>query len=278
MTPKTMQQEPDRYALTPASMTADALMTAFEAVEVGQPYADTEQPAARHVAALAASAVACLFPAFVPASGDVLAAFNFYEADFLRSQYGRRMAELHAACRDLQPGLDAFLRSGVICARVGAAALQAALPPAEMDKASDLAVTDYQRAITGQLIGVAGFEPSASILAVIVPALQARLDACRQRHAEYIANETARMEQARRDADAAIVDAERRHRKELAEYFNTHHGRTFVVRGQAVLGSALAKIARGDGGVYDVAGERAFFSVGELAAARDATLAAVGRQ
>ena len=278
MTPKPLHQEPDRYAITGACEDADALLTAFEAVEVGQPFSAAEEPAARHVAALADAAAAVIFPAFVTATADTLTCFGFYEDNFERSQYGRRMAALHADCRGLQPGLEGFLRSGAVCARVGAAAARQGMSVVEMTVAADQAVADYQRAIAGQLIGVAGFEPSASIMAVIVPALRARLDACRQKHAEYIAVETARLERERRDAAAAIAAAEQGKRQALAAFFRQHSGSRFLVGGRTALGSALSKIAVGSG-AYDTDGELVKATLDELQLAHDQAVAAsaVGR-
>lgn len=225
MTPTQLRQEPDRYALVPASTTAAALVMTFEAVDVGQPYADAEQPAARHVAALADAAAAVLFPAFVSATADVLAAFAFHEASFERSQYGLRAAALHAACRELQPTLAAFLRSDVVFGRVRAAALTTA-PSADLAARADQAVADYRRALAGQLIGVAGFEPAASVLAVCVPALQARLAACRQRHVELVAAATARGATCltARHVDAAAHLDQGPRRTTLSQATTSHHG------------------------------------------------------
>jgi len=261
-----MTKEPDK------ARAAEAAVAAFEALEIGQPYADQADAASAAVSVLTAAARAVLFPPIASMTADVITAFTFYEELFERSRYGERAAALHAECLATQPDLATFLRAWPVCARVAAAAV-ATGPAVSQDAVGDRAVEQYRQMIAAQLVGVDEFEPAATNIVTRAPSLQARIETCRARHQQHVAAELERMELERRIASEAIVNAEREQRAELAAYFSARLYLRFIVRGEAVSGQALAAIVRGDG-AYSDRGELFKASLAELMVVRDRQVAA----
>ncbi|MEO8076711.1 MAG: hypothetical protein ABI818_10305 [Acidobacteriota bacterium] len=228
-----------------------------------------------HAAAVAAHAALvdqarpALFPPFARGTADTLGQFDFYEATFTKLDYGACVANLHALCVDADPELGSFLRSRVIADRVGAVAADAATVRgvARAQAAAD-AIAEYECAIARHLAGLPAAEPHASAL-VAAHALRARIAECMARHVEHAAEAFARVERERRDAEAAIVSAERVEREELARFFEGRSSLPHVVGASVFQGSALAAAAR-RAGSRDHDGEYRSLTLAQLEAARAA--------
>jgi len=234
---------------------AEEAVSAFDALVLGQPFAAEADAATEAVGTLRAAATAALFPTHVLMTANVVTSYVFFEELFERSKYAERAAALHAECLVAQPDLATFLRSGPVAARIAVAAVASA--PAVSGTQDDVAaraVQGYQRTIARQLVGIASHEPAATILAVTVPALEARIDACKARHQQHVGAELSRIEGETRQAAEVIKADEVQRREGLAAYFTAQHGRAFVLKGNVLSGQALAAILRHQG-AYDFSGE-----------------------
>jgi hypothetical protein len=247
---------------------AQTAVSAFETVPEGQAYANEDASATEAVDVVKAGARMTLCPASVLMTADVVTAFMFHEELFERSRYAERCANLHQQCLAAMPALAAFLRSGPVLARVAAAAVASAPASGTQADVAARAVEQYQRTIARQLIGRPEFEPAASVLSVVVPELEARVEACRTRHEAHVKAELDRMEREKRDAAEVIAADEAQQRETLAGFFGARHSRGFAIHGELFSGGALAQAARrigvqNDGGYYEK------FSLAELQALRD---------
>lgn len=220
-----------------AGRAAESAVQAFEALPLGAAFGDPSAAALWAVEKVKAAARAVVFP-HVPVTADLAAAFDFSTFAFERLRYGDQLAELHRrALEGDDPGLARLLRSRQVCDRVGVEADTAS-------RGSEVAAVDaYERAIAEQLLGRDGFA-AAAFLVTTVPALEARVRACLDRHTAHVADA---LEQQRRE-DARVADglaaAERAARAELVAFFRGRDGQRFTVRGRLVSGRALAAAAR----------------------------------
>ena len=247
---------------------AEEAVSAFDALVLGQPFAAEADAATEAVGTLRAAATAALFPAIVSASADTIALYEFATATFSRQNFGAELAGLHQQALAGAPALAKFLRSGLVTSRVkSAAASTAPASSTPIAVAEDEAVDRYRQAIASQLVGIPEYEPAASVLSVVVPALEARIAACRVKHQQHVAGELQRIEAETRQAAETIAAAEKQQREELATFFMAKHGRPFVVRGGVLSGAALAQAARRSG-VRDQDGYFLQISLAELQALR----------
>ena len=240
----------------PAPVTAEAAVSAVEALELGAPFADPVAQATQAIDALEADARLALFPPIVPATADTIALFHFLEEGLTRPRYGEQLAELHRCGLAANPALAAFLRSEPVCVRVAgmAAGAGVAADAASLADAERQAIDRYQRAIARHLIGHGESDQAARIVADAGPALAARLEAAHARHRAHLEAELERVRQEEAAATAAIVAAEQQRRADVAGFFAARAGQGFVFRGALFSGQALAAMARREG-TQDDSGE-----------------------
>jgi hypothetical protein len=247
---------------------AEEAVSAFDALVLGQPFAAEADAATEAVGAVKRAATTSSFPAIAPATADTLALYEFATAAFSRQNFGAELAGLHQQALAGAPALAKFLRSGLVTSRVKSAAASVAPAAGEpIVMAEETAVAAYMQTIAGQLVGRPEHEPSATTLATTVPALEARIEACRARHEAHVKGELERIEAETRQAAETIAAAEKQQREELATFFMAKHGRPFVVRGGVLSGAALAQAARRSG-VRDQDGYFLQISLAELQALR----------
>jgi len=259
-------EEPD--PLDTGTTAAQEAVLSFEAVVLGQPYAVDGDAASEAVGSLKAASTAALFPAIVSASADTIALYEFATATFSRQNFGAELAGLHQQALAGAPALAKFLRSGLVTSRVkSAAASTAPASSTPIAVAEDEAVDRYRQAIASQLVGIPEYEPAASVLSVVVPALEARIAACRVKHQQHVAGELQRIEAETRQAAETIAAAEKQQREELATFFMAKHGRGFAIHGEIFSGAALSRAAKRIG-VQDNDGYFVPFKLEELQALR----------
>jgi hypothetical protein len=222
-------------------------VAAFEALALGDAFADAHEAAEVALLELRNPAIAALFARFVPASADMIALFEFLEVGWARAAYVDRLADLHADCCAAEPKLAAFLRSGAIMDRVasmGAEQSVAIAKPAA--QVADEFTDRYVKLIAFQLSTGADadlYQPHASILSEHAPAFAVRIAACRARHDEHLAAERAQMEREQAEAAEAIAAEDRRRYAVVAEYFASRPGHRFLVRDRVFSGAGLSESA-----------------------------------
>jgi hypothetical protein len=247
---------------------AEEAVSAFDALVLGQPFAAEADAATEAVGTLRAAATAALFPAIVSASADTIALYEFATATFTKHEFSTQLAGLHQQALDAVPGLAQFLRTGLMLAHIKAAAASTAPAAGEpIVMAEETAVAAYMQTIAGQLVGRPEHEPSATTLATTVPALEARIEACRARHEAHVKGELERIEAETRQAAETIAAAEKQQREELATFFMAKHGRGFAIHGEIFSGAALSRAAKRIG-VQDNDGYFVPFKLEELQALR----------
>lgn len=255
------------------NVAAEAALEAAEGLAAGGAFAAPCDAAEAAIRALAAPARAVLFPPFTRGTADLVASFNFVSMTWERSQFAVRVVDLHARCLDVDPALAAFLRGGAVADRVRwFAAEQSGRVGRQAADVAGEAIDAYELGIARQLVGCAQCEPAATVLAADVPTQRARLATCRARHEAHARQEIARLDSEQRAAEAAIVEAERVEREELAQFFAGRAGLAHVVRGTVISGTALASIARRSGG-RDAEGAYVTFKLSELLTARAIAIA-----
>lgn len=224
-----------------------AAIPLLEAVPLGQPWAAADAEASRAIAEVTARARECMFPSEIRlVDPEVFAAFEFLEADTPAPEYAGCLADVHARSLETFPELAAFIRSSAVGRRVQRVGAALATRAGRRDDVGETYVIQLQRSIAPQLVGLAEFEPAATILAVDVPAMETRLDAARHRHEEHTRSEVERLEAERVAADEALAAVDRERRSALSSFFAARAARTFFVNGQTFTGAGVAAIVRGE--------------------------------
>ncbi len=178
---------------------AEAAVAEFEGAVVGNPWKEISAAASKAVARLSEYAAALMFPsAPVPVGADVAADFELHTKETLRAEYGKELAQLHLCALDINSALATFLRSAVVCRRVRMMGAGMAgtynRPGAEL---ATEALQQYQQAIAAQLHDRDELEPLSRIVAVDLPALEARITAVTEPHETHDAEERKGQHQAR---------------------------------------------------------------------------------
>lgn len=256
----------------------------FERAPDGHAWSELDAHASAAIEALKGAARDALFPGQItPVDPAVIAAFEFIQSAHPFQTFEALVVDVHARSLNAFPALAAFARSAMVRQRalaiVGMARHRGGA--ASNGAADEKALTSLESTIAGHLIGSDEHEPAASLLAVDVPVLVARLAAARQRHEDFARSEAERLTAELQAAEKAIADAEASRRQELRQFFAARGSRVFnLSNGRAATGAALAHGADG-GAVRDIIGD-AFnlASISELDRLRletEAAEAAVGR-
>lgn len=207
--------------------TAERAVAQLEAVELGDAWADAAGETARAISELRGGAVAAVFTSSLsPTSGGTLRDLErcVRQVDGVSVaaivsafvvQHGQAVAgehlELATALRSPR-GFSALRRV------LGDFAPRIARPSSEVEAEG---TETAQTAIAAQLIEAGQLEPAARILAEAVPVLQGRLDDATVNHRAHAADEAARIEAERDEADAVVQrekdEAQRQADAEAAE-------------------------------------------------------------
>ena len=195
----------DEKILTKRAQSAEQSVAAFEAVPMGEAWAEPGQEATAAVAAFRGQATNELFPPdVVPIGGDLIADLSLYTEALPAVGYGPAVAALHASCLDAHPALAFVLRGSVVLGRVAKfGSVQAVVLDRSVADMEIEAVEAFQHEVAGQLHARGDAEPWSETLAETVPDLEARIRQARRRHEDHAAAELARAEQ--EAAEAARV-------------------------------------------------------------------------
>lgn len=212
--------EKERMSKT-TTTTAEALVTAFEALELGAFKAEQVTSARDAIDADLAAAEAQLHPVEIsPVPPDAIALYAYYLDRLSVARFGDELADLHARSKVTHPALAELCRRCEALADAGAAAAQRAVPDAHETsataaaRASAAAIARYKIVIARQLADVPGHELAPAARAYLhAVALGERLDASRRRHEAHAAAEQARAAAEREAAERAAAQ-----KREAAEY------------------------------------------------------------
>ena len=219
----------------------------LDSLALGESFAAADAHASAALSELKARARQDVFPpAIGPVAPAVLAAFDFLEGDADPSAYGDFLADVHALSLDSYPDLSALIRSVAVVRRLQNVARSRAVTAGRpADDVATATLDRFHRTIASHLEGRPEFEPAATMIAVDIPALEARLEAARARHEAHARSEVERLTREKAEADQAVADAERARRADVAAFFATRPS-TFNLRGRLYSGAGLASIARGE--------------------------------
>ncbi|HMG57371.1 MAG TPA: hypothetical protein VK601_27920 [Kofleriaceae bacterium] len=195
-------------------MNTQELVTALEALALGEPWAEPLRAAGTAIAEDRAAAEATMFPSeLTPTTADAIAAYTWHTARLAAPAYGERLADLHRRAMATHPALAELMRSVDALDDVGAAAASLAnadrgeTHAAAGARAAAAARRRYQRDVADQLAEAPGHELAASARALLaVENLEARVAAESARREEHAAAELARELESRRAADRAVID------------------------------------------------------------------------
>ena len=197
------------------SSAASTAVNTFEKLGAAEPWLPLASAASAAIAELRDFASRQIYSdAVVPVGADVRSDFELYTEGWQVIDYAARLAELHAAALTDHAELATFIRGRVARSDLAVAATSRARTlnrPAE-----ELVLEErdaFERTVAGQLHARGQSEPHAEVLAVTVPALDARVAVERERRETLDANaESERREATRseseRQADAELKEAE----------------------------------------------------------------------
>ena len=235
--------ESQKQAATETS-DAERRVAALEGLALGDPWQTVADAAKEAVQALADACADCLFPVAIrPVGADVIADLGFFAGDVAHHDYGDELVAIAARAADGEHWkLVDLIMTDTVRRRVVQAAERRAMT-LNRDQASygEQQARRFACHLAGVLHARGRRQPWAELLAATVPALQRRLEAAEQRHKEHAANEFARLERERLEAEAVITRARNEYLEELATFFSSRRGQQFVINGTAVTGNIVAR-------------------------------------
>ena len=147
---------------------------------------------------------------------DLLSDLESHVGDLGREGFTAAVAEIHNRSLEFHPQLAELLRGPLMLKRIADTAATRSVILAK--PASELAI-ESQRAfeleVSVQLEQRKQMLPSSEILAIVVPAFEARADAARKRQEDHAAAEIARVLKERKEAEEIIRREERKRQAEL---------------------------------------------------------------
>ncbi len=195
--------ETNHDALTAA---AKAKVAAFEAVELGDVWAEAHDQAKGAVEELRSEACKQVFPESVrPIGSDVLADLESYVERFSRERFTAEMIDLHAASLEHYPKLCGAIRGPLMRRQIGEVASARVEVTGRLSvDLVEAALREFEDQVSRQLDSHGELQPASSILATTIPSFNARIDAALSKQKKHSAEALERSGRERKEADEVL--------------------------------------------------------------------------